>query len=128
MNENHFVAATCFLLLLATPNPTQAAADNTLGVALLSASVDANGALVRGSGVTNTSRITTGRYQVTFNRDVTQCTYSATVGVATGAFTLPDFIQATPKPDIPNAVLVETDDKTGALNDDPFHLLVFCPQ
>jgi hypothetical protein len=46
----------------------------------LFAVVEANGAFVRGAGVTSTSRISAGQYQVIFNRDVRSCSYVASGG------------------------------------------------
>jgi hypothetical protein len=44
--------------------------------------VNSNGTLVRGVSVTQTSRIDTGDYRVTFNRDVSGCAYAATLAGA----------------------------------------------
>jgi hypothetical protein len=52
-------------------------ADNTLGMALLGVYVNSDGTLLRGSGVTSSTRFATGGYQVFFDRDISNCTYSA---------------------------------------------------
>ncbi len=42
--------------------------------------LDPNGALVVGNDVVESARVGVGQYTVTFNRDVTRCAYTATVG------------------------------------------------
>ena len=77
-----------------------------------------------------------GDYRVTFNRDVHSCSYQATIGspgvsfpalgqIIVAADSLGPGQPGTPPAD-PNAVLVRTADKTGAVADRSFQLAVTC--
>jgi hypothetical protein len=106
--------------------PAKAAADGTLGMAIMSAIVDGNGALVNGVAVSS-SRIGLGTYEVVFSRSVAGCTFNITAGntVSQGdalpAYGLgyypaaPDRLWALMRHPI-----------NGSQIDAPFHLLVFC--
>lgn len=52
---------------------------NAEGIAR-SAVVNPQGSAIRAKGATSSIRVSQGRYHLTFNRDVTACTYIATVG------------------------------------------------
>jgi hypothetical protein len=82
-----------------------------------------DGRLSHGSRVTGTSHLGTGRYEVTFNRDVRGCAYIATTinahTQALGIFTASGHLSA-------NGVYVETKNQGGGLTDGPFDLLVAC--
>jgi hypothetical protein len=98
----------------------------------LHAVITSNGFLARGADVTSVSHLGPGRYEVTFNRNVSTCAYVATIGdigntpvynaglvfVAGGhgVFGFPD----------PQGVYVETKNLGGGLSDWPFHLDVAC--
>ena len=59
---------------------TPQAADKTLGAAIMSAFVGSNGVAAHMSGVTATERVDTGRYRITFARDISyvDCAFSVT--------------------------------------------------
>ena len=78
MMHRAFTLAAMLLLGAATTHTAHAAPDNTLGVAILGALVKDDGTLLRGSGATGASNFATGAYAVTFNRDITNCTFAAT--------------------------------------------------
>ena len=82
-----------------------------------------DGSLAHGSRVTSTTHLGTGRYEVTFNRNVSGCAYVATTvnaySQALGIFTASGHLSA-------NGVYVETKNQGGGLTDGPFHLLVAC--
>jgi hypothetical protein len=105
------VAAT-----IATPS-SQAAPAN------LFATVDQNGALLHGGGVSTVSHLGTGLYEVTFASPVSSCAYVATTGnahsQALGIFTAGGHLSA-------NGVYVETKNQGGGLTDGPFNLVVDC--
>jgi hypothetical protein len=98
---------------------------------LLFAAVNADGTLVAGSrGATASAKTTpaTQTYTVTFSKDVSKCTYSATAvggstdfgfGVETGA-------TADATTTKPNTVIVDEDDAAGAGAGRGFHLQVIC--
>jgi hypothetical protein len=83
-------------------------------------------AIVRSSGATASSKVTTGTYAVTFNRDVTACTYLATIGNSGIGNPPHGTIVTALRVFTTNAVFVETKDVAGALADRNFHLAVFC--
>jgi hypothetical protein len=111
-----------------------AAADYQQKADLLSATVAPAGvgpAIVRGRGATSVTRIATGFFRVTFNRDVSGCTWTASYGPPTHAFV--DALWATvggsggPAP-TPNQVGVVLRNDAGAQADGSgFHVLVLCP-
>jgi hypothetical protein len=82
-----------------------------------------NGTLTRGSRVTGVTHLGTGRYEITFDRSVTGCAYTATTqnafSQALGIFTASGHLSA-------NGVYVETKNQGGGLTDGPFDLLVSC--
>jgi hypothetical protein len=106
------------------------AADQTLGMAIMSANVDRSGTLTGGAGVVGALRQANGQYFVAFNRSVEGCTH---VGAVAGdvAFVFPGLVAATPKTDTFNGrtyygVRVDTSDHDAFITDRPFHLIVFC--
>src|SRR5579862_3994980 len=89
----------------------------------LFASVNLNGTLAYGNGVTGVIHIGTGRYEVTFSADVQQCAYVATTinaySQALQVFTAGGHLSA-------DGVYVETKNQGGGLTDGPFNLVVDC--
>jgi hypothetical protein len=98
--------------------PAQASTDSNLF-----ASVNLNGTLAHGSGVTGVIHIGTGRYEVTFSANIQQCAYVATTinaySQALQVFTAGGHLGA-------NGVYVETKNQGGGLTDGPFNLAVDC--
>jgi hypothetical protein len=97
----------------------------------LSAVAGADGSLARGNRAVSAQRLGTGRYDVRFDRDVTGCAYTATVG-GIGAqpvagsglvFTAGGHGTGT---GTGRGVYVETKNLGGGLSDFPFHLSVDC--
>jgi Collagen triple helix repeat (20 copies) len=91
--------------------------------------VTGDGSLVRSSGATASSRVPgfgVGTYQVTFNQDVTACSYLATIGNPGAGNPLHGTIVTALRVGTTNAVFVETMDVAGNLADRNFHLAVFC--
>jgi hypothetical protein len=89
----------------------------------LFASVNANGTLAHGNGVTSVTHIGTGRYEVRFSASVRSCAYVATTihahSQALGVFTASGHLSA-------DGVYVETKNQGGGLTDGPFNLAVDC--
>jgi hypothetical protein len=89
----------------------------------LFASVNLNGTLAHGNGVTGVTHISTGRYEVTFSANVQQCAYAATTisaySQALQVFTAGGHLGA-------DGVYVETKNQGGGLTDGPFNLTVDC--
>ena len=85
--------------------------------------VNQNGTLARGSRVTGVTYLGIGRYEITFDRNVSGCAYIATTknaySQALGVYTAGGHLSA-------NGVYVETKNQGGGLTDGPFNLLVSC--
>jgi hypothetical protein len=62
----------------ALTSAVHSAPDHSLGMAMMSAIVDYQGTLVSGAGATAASRTSQGQYTVTFERDVSACSFAAT--------------------------------------------------
>src|SRR5262245_32336593 len=111
----------------AAPDGTIAAPDDAIlassTVKQLWAVVKIDGSLAHGSRVSSTTHLGTGRYEVTFNRNVSGCAYVATTenaySQALGIFTASGHLSQ-------NGVYVETKNQGGGLTDGPFNLLVAC--
>jgi hypothetical protein len=98
---------------------------------LLFAAVNADGTLVAGArGATAAAKTTPANqtYTVTFSKDVSKCSYSATaVGAATNfGFGVESGATADPATTKPNTVIVDEDDGAGAGAGRGFHLQVIC--
>lgn len=119
--------ASAFAALALTGSAALAAAgDGHIGMTILSASVNADGTPLRGEGLNTSFSLGTGTYEVSFTRNITQCTYYATqgeggVGGAGGAIT-----GITQRSGNDHGVFVTMRDATGALINTPFFVLVFC--
>jgi hypothetical protein len=70
--------------------------------------------------VTGSAKLATGQYEVVFNRDVTACSYQATMSITQGETVVQ------PRTGVPNGVFVGTYTSAGAAADKAFHLAVFC--
>lgn len=91
----------------------------------MSAVVSTGGALSRNSRATNATRYSAGTYSVQFDRDVTLCTYHATLGtIAAGQ--MQGFASATNNGADANAVYVQTFSPDGTLADKAFMVTVTC--
>lgn len=99
------------------------ASANTTTSSNLYAKVDASGALVAGNGVTSSTLLGPGRYEVTFGQDVSGCAYVATpenaFSQAVQSFTAGGHASA-------SGVYVETKNQGGGLTSAPFDLVVDC--
>jgi hypothetical protein len=82
--------------------------------------INTSGTTGRGSGVTGSAKTGTGQYEVIFNRDVTTCSYQATMSISPGE------VIAQPLSAVPNGVFVGTYTSAGAASDRAFHLAVLC--
>jgi hypothetical protein len=125
-----FAASAVFFALTAAP--ASQAADQTLGMAIMSAHVDYYGILKGGAGAVGASKQTNGQYFVAFNRSVEGCTYIGAVSGPTAAnyigFAIPVGKVGTFNGAAHYGVQVDTSDHNTLITDRPFHLLVFCAQ
>jgi hypothetical protein len=96
------------------------------GVTSKFAVVGKGGALSRGSHALSAHRIVRGEYSVHFDRDVSNCVFTATIG-ATGItpVTAPGDISVSPG-NKPHNVFVATIGANGSLKNFPFHLAAAC--
>ncbi|HZD87802.1 MAG TPA: hypothetical protein VE088_07335 [Gaiellaceae bacterium] len=94
-----------------------------VGSTVLWAVVNADGSIARSSGATGSTHPAAGKYDVTFDRDVSACAYTATIGPASSGSAQGETDVAAQPPD---GVAVETLDTTGTNADLPFHLMVVC--
>jgi hypothetical protein len=123
------MAASSFLL----PRLAAAAPDNTLGMALMSATVASDGTLVHGSGATGTVKNSgLGDYTVTFERDLVGCSCTASAGHSSiGSPVIAIIATANCPGAAANNLRVVTttrlDTNTLRLDID-FHAIVFCPK
>ena len=91
--------------------------------------VSGDGTLVRHSGATNVSRASAGTYFVTLDRNVSACSWTATMGLDGNGAPPIGFISVAWGESAtlnPNVVRVRTSDTNGANADRGFHLLVHC--
>jgi hypothetical protein len=107
----------------AAPSLDPTGSDAALTQRHLWAVVNLNGTLASGSRVTSVSYLGVGRYEVTFDRNVSGCAYVATTknaySQALGVYTAGGHLS-------PNGVYIETKNQGGGLTDGPFNLLVAC--
>ena len=109
--------------LAASPATLDAAPDRTLGMAIMSALVAADGTLVRGTGVKTAQRLDEGRYFITFDRSVANCDIVVSLNSGDGA----SFAgQATGATFLNGNADVRTRDSSGTLTDRRFFAIVFC--
>ncbi|MEJ8571346.1 hypothetical protein [Microbaculum marinum] len=107
--------------------PAPEAADKTLGMALMSASVIAGCDQSRGAGLEGIEDISAGVCNVTFNRNVRDCTIVTGVGAFSG--TVVDghaqfnYISGAEND---NIIQVETRNNANNPADISFHVIVFC--
>lgn len=89
--------------------------------------VDSTGALVRGHDAVTASLLTTGAYNVTFNQDVKNCSFFATLGM-TGSFSAAPagYVTVAGRAGDQNSVYVSTYNATGVATNASFHLSVQC--
>ena len=97
-----------------------------LRVQPLFAVITSDGVLVRGRGVTSVTKLGgSGAYEVIFDRDVSKCAYTASVGPPTTGTVLGEVNIAT-RGGNDNGVFVDTNTSEGAAADKSFHLHVIC--
>jgi hypothetical protein len=92
-----------------------AAADNTLGVAVMSAVVGGDGAWARGTVGTSSLKTAAGTYTVQFPRDVSACAYVATLGDTSTALPPTGSALVSRSGSSPSTVFVETLNTAGSL-------------
>jgi hypothetical protein len=97
----------------------------------LTAVVFSDGRLARGHDAVTAGRVNrvarTGAYEVIFDRDVSLCTYTASLGdPGDGAFVFPATIQVARRLGRPKGVFLAVENAAGGVRDAGFHLKVTC--
>ncbi|MCB0971955.1 MAG: hypothetical protein KDA97_10655 [Acidimicrobiales bacterium] len=86
----------------------------------MGAVINSDGTIQDGNRVTRASRLTTGGYEVGFDRDVSRCAYNATLYNTGG-----DAIRTAPRTSEADAVYVSVE-QDGSASDERFYLEVIC--
>jgi hypothetical protein len=98
------------------------------GVRRLTAVIKASGSKARGAHVTSSAKTAPGKYDVVFDRDVSSCAYTATVGEPgnTGQISDPVVITTASLLGNVNGVSLAVRNVDGHPQNEPFHLKVTC--
>jgi hypothetical protein len=121
-------AITIAAFLAPAAAQTPQAADQTLGMALLSATVAADGTLVASAGATAAVRNVAGDYTVTFGRSLAGCSCTASIGRANATTVVgssgitANCPRDAPQPNDAGVIITQS----GVATDTPFHLIAFC--
>jgi hypothetical protein len=112
----------------AVPNTSSGVSTSATTVpARVFAVLNSNGTKLRGKAVASTSKIGTGIYDVRFNRNISSCAWTGTVGVGGfGGSTGPAMISVSGRAGTNNGLFVETFNGTATATDLPFTVLVVC--
>jgi hypothetical protein len=90
------------------------------------AQINADGTTDNWKGMTGNIAVGVGRYNISFDRDITECAYSATIADNGPLTPVPGFIVALPAVDNNKMLIVRTWNAVGEDANRPFHLVVFC--
>lgn len=107
-------------------------ADSKFGAGQLSVAVDLGGAILNNNGVASVKRsgdgTTTGEWIVTFNRDISECVWTGSIGYGKfQGFTVPAFISVSGQFSSKKALYVQTwNGSSRAPQDFPFNLILVC--
>jgi len=88
--------------------------------------VNSNATLASSNGATSVARTSAGNHSVVFDPDVSQCSYTATLGSSSSAFVGNGTVQATNSNQFGNTVWMRTQLRNGTEVDLGFHLVVNC--
>jgi hypothetical protein len=96
----------------------------------IEAAINSDGTIARSSEIVSAQKLGgfTGAYEVITTRNITACTWTATVGVSTFGGSTSGMLDTAGRSATTNGVFIQTRDVTGAAADRPFHLLVTCPR
>lgn len=92
----------------------------------MAAAVNGDGSVVRSSRLASVTRLGAGEYRVTFDRDVQQCTFYATLGKGIPAGVPDGEVSAQRNAAFNDAAFVQTRTPAGALADRDFNIEVTC--
>ena len=131
MTRSFFVTGMTALVLLtsvASTRPVSATEELATVGDIRYAVVNADCTIARSLvGVTTCTKGGTGNYIIRFNRNVRNCAYNVTIGLAGASGTAtPGLVTVAGAAVDVKGVFVTTDDIAGASSDRPFHLMVIC--
>jgi hypothetical protein len=107
--------------------PTGFSAEATTVPGRVFAVVNADGTKLRGKAVASVARIGTGTYDVRFNRNISTCAWTGTVGLGGfGGSTGPAMISASGRAGTNNGLFVTTFNGSAVATDLPFQVVVVC--
>jgi hypothetical protein len=111
-----------------TPNsPDTATTASATTPARVFAAINADGTKLRGKAVASTAHLSTGTYDIRFNRNISTCAWTATVGIGSfGGSTGPAIVTATGRAGTNNGLFVNTYNTAGTLTDEAFLVVVVC--
>jgi hypothetical protein len=93
----------------------------------LTAVVSAAGSLERGQSATAAEQLGTGLYLVTFDRNISQCSWVGQIGSGGDTPVIYGEMSIFRQPGTQNVLFVQTANSNGVLGDHPFQLQVHCP-
>ena len=88
--------------------------------------VESTGVLVRGKNAFSADQVSGGSYEVFFDRDVSRCSYLATIGTTSTGTETPGSITVASRVGQPTGVWVDTSNLDGSDGTRAFHLEVIC--
>jgi hypothetical protein len=89
--------------------------------------VNADGTKLRGKAVASTAHLSAGVYDVRFNRNISTCAWTGTVGFGTfSGSTAASMISITGRAGTNNGLFVQTFNQAGTPTDLPFSAIVIC--
>ncbi|MFL6099859.1 MAG: hypothetical protein ACJ71T_07900 [Actinomycetales bacterium] len=89
--------------------------------------VNADGTKLRGKAVASTAHLSSGVYDVRFNRNLSTCAWTGTVGFGTfSGSTGPSMISISGRAGTNNGLFVQTFDAAGTPTDLPFSAIAIC--
>lgn len=91
------------------------------------APANAAAAIVRGEGAVSTTRLATGAFSVTFNRDIADCTWIATYGQPGNSTVNAVWATVRGQPAATDIMVVLRDAAGAQVDGNGFHVAVFCP-
>jgi hypothetical protein len=110
-----------------TPDKPSQVTDTATVPPRVFAVINADGTKARGKAVASSQRLGAGAYDVRFNRNISTCSWTGTVGLGTfGGSTGPAMLTLSGRAGTNNGLFVTTFNQSGSPTDLPFHVLVVC--
>jgi hypothetical protein len=119
MKFKHAIFAATIVLAAGSATASQAPSATAV--------VDPDGTLARGYNAVSATHLAAGQYEVAFSSNISECGYTATIGLS-GTAGSSDFgtVNVAKRGGNKKAIFVQTFDVTGTLADLGFHAIVQC--